>query len=344
MEKFSEVYKSNRMILKDVLPLDIPLCVSLEASNICNFKCVMCYHGSDEYAEMSKPLKNMDFDLFMKVIDDLKTWCVYKKKKIKVIKLYSIGEPLLHPLIGDMVRIVKDADICETLEITTNGSLLTHEIAESFVDYGLDYCRVSIYSIYPEKNQYITNSSVLPDTIKNNVEYLRKYRDENKKTHPYISAKMLDTYSEENELFKQMYANIADETYIDKIMNSNTGENVIEKLYREQENIALADKERFPVYSSHKACRYPFTHMTVRSDGKVVVCCSDWMKQTVVGDVHKQSMEAIWNSECLYDFRKMTLETKSMGCQICSQCELPLRGFEEDDIDDFPVDKLSFRR
>lgn len=74
MNLIKNVYPERRMVLKERLPLALPLCISIEPTNLCNFKCVMCYHGNNEYAEGAKPLKNMDMSCFNKVISDIKDW------------------------------------------------------------------------------------------------------------------------------------------------------------------------------------------------------------------------------------------------------------------------------
>ncbi len=342
MESFEQEYSMKRMILKDVIPLKLPLCISLEASNMCNFRCIMCYHGSAQYAEASKPLQNMDMSLFDKCICDIKQWCKKEKKKIKVMKLYSLGEPLIHPNIGDMVRVIKDADICELLEITSNASLLTNHTAEELVDNGLDIFRASIYSVNEIRNHEITQTSISPDSIKEKIIYMRQYRDKNGKSKPFISAKMIDSYSEENQKFIEIYSQIVDEAYIDKIMDSPANKDTVERYYKERAEKVREDISDKRLYKVRKACRYPFTHMTVRSDGKVIVCCADWLQKTVVGNVQRNSLEEIWNSKVLYDFRCMTLKTKGLGNSLCAQCDIPLRDFPEDDIDDFPLDKLQY--
>lgn len=340
---FSEAYKTNRTILKDVLPIDIPMCLSIEPTNICNFKCVMCFQGTEKYMNIGAPFQNMTMECFNKIIEDLKNW-TENTYKIKIVKLYSTGEPLVNREICEMVKKIKEANVCEKIEITTNGSLLTSDMAEKIVDYGLDYLRISVYSVKDENNKRITKSEVSPLEIWNNVKYIREYRDSKGKKLPYISAKMIDTYSEENIIFQNMYKDVADEAYIDKAMNLSTGESTTEKLYGEREAEAIKDINESRIFKNKiKACRYPFTHMTIRSDGSVVVCCSDWLLDTKYGDVNKNSLQEIWESKELYEFRKMTLLTKGKGCKACKNCELPLRDFPEDDIDDFPIKKLKYR-
>lgn len=55
---------SQRTILMDAVPLEVPLCVCIEPSNICNFKCRMCFHGNNETDPKAKPLQNMPSDIF----------------------------------------------------------------------------------------------------------------------------------------------------------------------------------------------------------------------------------------------------------------------------------------
>lgn len=338
------MYVENRMKLRDVVPLEMPLCVSIEPTNLCNFKCVMCFHGNNEYAEEAKPLKNMSMDVFDKTIRDLKRWKEKTGgKKIKLIKLYSLGEPLLHKEIIVMLRKIKEADICDQVEITTNGSLLSEKMAEELVYYGLDILRISVYSVKKEHCRYITGSGIEPDEIRDNVIYLKKYREQQGKELPRIFAKMIDTYSDENEMFIQQWSGVADVVGIDAPFQLNSGENdVFEQLYSQDAAKAHEQALGTNLFTDRKVCRYPFTHMTVRNDGRVVVCCADWLRETCIGDVMTQSLEEIWTSKKLYDFRCNMLVSKGMDVEACRNCELPYRDLPEDDLDGFPMEKLTY--
>lgn len=339
------LYTENRVRLKDVIPLEMPMCVCIEPTNLCNFKCVMCFHGNNEYAEGAKPLQNMSMEIFEKTVCDLEQWKEKAGQKIKLIKLYSLGEPLLHQEIGTMVKRIKEADICSQIEITTNGSLLSKETAEKLVDYGLDIIRISVYSVEEEHCKYITKSAVKPGEIREKTLYLKEYRDRKGRDIPKIYAKMIDTYSEENERFMNLWSDVADVIGLDTPFQLSIGENdVFEQLYQEGAEKAHQQALSTNLFTKRKACRYPFTHMTVRSDGRVVVCCADWLRETCVGDVTKQSLEEIWNSKELYDFRCNMLAKKGMDIEACRKCEIPYRDLPEDNLDDFPVEKLSYRK
>lgn len=343
MNILKNMYEKERTWLKEALPLKVPLCVSIEPSNLCNFKCVMCFHGNNEYAQEAKPLRNMNMDCFKKVIEDLKRWTQEVGEKVKLIKLYSLGEPLIHPEICNMVRIIKEADICNEIELTTNASLLTRKVAEKLVDFGLDIFRVSVYSVDAEHNKYITKSSISPEEILENVRYLREYRDKNEKIAPKIFAKMIDTYTDENQQFIDMYSEVADVVGIDEPFQLTSGENnIFDNLYQDNANFAHDKSLSTNLFERRKACRYPFTHMTIRNDGNVIVCCIDWLKETHIGNINNNSLKEIWESKTLYDFRCNMLRKKGENLEVCHKCELPFRDLPEDNVDDFPIEKLSY--
>ena len=50
----------------------------------------------------------MDMDCFEKTVSDIKKWVDECGEKVKLIKLYSLGEPLIHQNICEMVKKIKD--------------------------------------------------------------------------------------------------------------------------------------------------------------------------------------------------------------------------------------------
>lgn len=340
---WSKAYASNRVMLKDKVPLEMPLCIIIEPTNICNFKCLMCWQCTDEYKQNGGPFYNMDMDLFNKTITDISNWCKKSNKKIKLMKLYSTGEPLLNTNVTEMVRLIKELDICESLEITTNASMLTNEIAEKLVKYGLDYLRISVYSVDKIRHKRVTQNEILPEQILENIKYLRRYRDDLGVTKPFITAKIIDTHTDENNVFVKMYVGVSDEQIVEKPWDlPKLEENSLDRLYGSTENGRNAENEYIENCEASKkqVCRYPFTHMTVRNNGDVVVCCTDWSRDTKYGNIKDNSLEDIWKSKELRDFRIMSILTKGTNHPLCKDCPIPLQNKPEDNLEGFPIDKL----
>ena len=83
--------------------------MDIEPTTGCNFRCTMCQVSSPNFVS-----KNLDFEMFKKVID--------QNKQLLKIKLQGMGEPLVNINFYKMVEYATKYGIVS--EITTNGSLL----------------------------------------------------------------------------------------------------------------------------------------------------------------------------------------------------------------------------
>ncbi|MBP3857745.1 MAG: radical SAM protein, partial [Ruminiclostridium sp.] len=137
----------KRTPLRDVLPLDTPYLIQVFPVYACNFHCNFCLHALDrsKHGYISDTTL-MDLVLYKKCIDDMKQF----PRKLKMLRFAAIGEPLLHPQITDMIAYAKQAGIADSVDIVTNGSLLTHELSEKLIDSGLDRLRISVDGISDE--------------------------------------------------------------------------------------------------------------------------------------------------------------------------------------------------
>lgn len=186
MIKYSDL-KNDRVDLKKAIPLERPFTVLFEPAAACNFRCSFCYYQNTDFISMNRGL--MDFYDFKKIADDLKAWGM-----IKVIRLIGFGEPLLNKRTPDMVAYLKENEIAERVEITTNGSLLSEEMSRRLIDSGLDYIRISIYD----------------KDIFRKVSDLKWLRDRNK---PFIYVKSFDQEAIDR------YSCVADEVALEQKHN-----------------------------------------------------------------------------------------------------------------------------
>ena len=109
---------------------------------------------------------------FKKIIDEIGNW---EGEHIKNLRLYNAGEPMLNPEFKDMLLYLKDKNVSDRIEITSNCSLLTKELAETIVDVGIDYLRVSVYATNDVEKADFTRNSISVNKIIDNVKYLREY-------------------------------------------------------------------------------------------------------------------------------------------------------------------------
>lgn len=107
----------------------------------CNLKCVHCYSDSDAHDYPGE----LTLDQCRTVIDDLAAFGVPGL-------LLSGGEPLIHPHFFDIARHAREKGLRVT--ISTNGTLLTPEIAARIHDIGFAYVGISLDGIGATHDQF----------------------------------------------------------------------------------------------------------------------------------------------------------------------------------------------
>lgn len=141
--------------------------IEIETHSACTRKCTWCLFGA--YPDFRpKTQAFLDEKLITDIFLDLKLngFC-------GVIGLFSIDEPLMDERIvnGKLIRTCREIlgnNVCIT--ITTNGDLLTKELADFLFSYGLDFMKISCY----EKSRYLKMKKIFSNC--NNVFVLDQTR------------------------------------------------------------------------------------------------------------------------------------------------------------------------
>lgn len=336
MTKYNELTK-NRVLLKDKVPLATPFGIYLDPTNFCNFKCSFCPRNLSDFHDYAGEYMHMKLELFKKIILDLHEF----NDKLKVLRLYYLGEPLLNPNFIQMLELAMSENIAERIEITTNASLLNCDMAKKILTVAKQnssvnlYMRYSIYATEQTKKLRVTKNPITTEQIRSNVENFQKQKQEMAVTNVSTYAKMLDTFDKkENDIFFEAYRKIVDDCQLEEPMNwsGDDNTNLLISEYDEQKIAQLQhnkDKTQVP-------CQYPFTTISINPDGSCIICCVDWTRKTYIGDVTKQSLKDIWNGDKLREIRKLHLDGKRCEISACKNCtRLPvfMAGHDNDKLD-----------
>jgi len=117
-------------------PACSPITVEIHPADVCNHRCPMCVNATPFRVGRSGML---DFALVPKLVAD------FKQLGVKAVNLSGGGEPLLHPKLGTMIRMLRDANI--EVGVITNGTLFDNPNYEQVRDDIVrlcTYCRVSV--------------------------------------------------------------------------------------------------------------------------------------------------------------------------------------------------------
>lgn len=329
--KRPKVEARQRTRLENVIPLYSPFSIQIDVCSACNFRCSFCVHSDDNAVKKSGvKFGLMDYGLFMKIIDDMKTvWGgVHKVKKLR---LFQIGEPLLHPQLPEMIRYAKKADIAECIELTSNGSLLTNELSNKIINAGLDILNISINGINADQYNNVCNVKLDFDTFYNNI----KYFYENKKDCKlYLKYSDIGFSEKDKKCFYDKFGDACDEIFVETISSTLWQDTNINQKITNQHKGTYGQK-----LVNKKVCPFIFTTLIINNEGLAHLCCVDWKSEYILGDCKTESIVDIWHGDKLKSYQKTHLSMNKDSIPICRKCE-SLSANNPDNIDDYAEEIL----
>ncbi len=112
-------------------------------------------------------------ELFAKVIEEIHRF----PKKIRLIETYSFGEPLCNPNLEKMIAIIREEDIAEKINFTTNGLLFTPRRVDALMEAGVDTIRMM--QLEGRRFQHpVCRDCVLANDITNEADLLDPWAEE----------------------------------------------------------------------------------------------------------------------------------------------------------------------
>ena len=278
----------NRTIDRMQHSKEFPAIFHIEPTNICNQQCSMCPRDKIKRKEGFIKLDTVE-----KLVTEAKKYHMHPE-----IELYKDGEPLLHPQLFDMIWYASGEE-CIT-HINTNGVFLTEYVMRNLVQAGLTHLTISVLTSDQQKNLSIKHCDNF-DTLKENISKLKIIRESLNSSTPVIRIKTLSTmYTPE---FDKIWGEYADMIHVSKYHNWG----------------GLLDTMRI---LHNKPCAYPWNNPVVNWDGDVSICCVDFNKQGVVGNIHDKTLYSIWHDAPIDKYRKDHLSGCLFApCITCSQYE-----------------------
>jgi len=297
--------------IKNIFP-DV---VRIEASGLCNFKCVHCPTGTEPNM---RPF--LDEHKFSIIMDQF----IANNFIPRVVVLYHGGEPLLNKHLGQYIGLLKKIGVAKTV-ITTNSSLLSMERAEQLILAGLDELKVSFDGENAEENNSIRKNG---DFYRNayNVKNLCGVRRKLGGKNPTIiihntricNKSTLKTLSQSRRfVFQEAPRYITD--YFKDECNEIEFRSIPAMVWPGFQLFGNLEEVSFPS-SSPQYCGALFETFTILSDGYVVPCCYDLKGEVKLGNIFEINMFDIWNNSEYMEMREDFKRHKYR--QFCSRCRV----------------------
>lgn len=326
------VNKEKHTILGKVVPLKAPYVLLVDPVNLCNLRCKFCPTGNHDLIRSTGRYQGMlDFDLFKKIIDDLKDF----DEPIRVLRLYKEGEPLLNPNFDRMVRYAKDSGLVSKIDTTTNGVLLNPDLNRKIIKAGIGQINISVNGMSSKQMYYYTRIKVDFEQYVENIRDLYVNRGECE-----ISIKAIKENLSEGEQAKffDLFGDMANRIVLENLSPAWPCFKFDESIKMEftcgnygQEIVA------------RKVCPYIFYIMVVNASGKASTCVGDWPNKLIVGDLNTQSVKDIWQGDLLNAHRIAHLTGHRGDNEFCKACEVVSHG-TIDDLDKYAGEILQRMR
>lgn len=283
---------------------EYPRIVNLEGVSACNIRCTMCrFHGqSNEYRRPS--VSAMEFDLYKKVIDEIAEYPVKP-----TLEMCLRGEELLAKDFIEKVRYTKSKGI--PIILVTNALLLTRDIAQKILGYGIDHIVISSEGYTPETYNKIMDRGDFT-TFRKNVDALFEEK-ERMNSNVWLTSKLV--LQDDNIYEVDGYVEYWKKQPVDAIVMQNLLKTTADG-YHKSYYTPRPLPWRIP-------CRQFFLNTAITTSGEVTPCSvhdqegADYM----VGNVSERSLLDVWRGETMEKFRRAALEERYDDIPFCAKCD-----------------------
>jgi radical SAM protein with 4Fe4S-binding SPASM domain len=292
-------------------PLPFPTLFQIQTNNLCNGSCIMCPISREKNTTPGE----MTDEVFEKIIKEI----AKNATKDTFIWLHLQNEPLTDPLIFQKIQhINKVSNRTIRTGLVTNGTLLTEEIIKELNTSGLGRICFSI-DAFTEKTYHSIRKGLNYDTLLQNIEHLQKSQSNVKIFVRFIWQK--ENYHELND-FKKYWKQKGIATEIGVVNNRAGAVSNFNAIRLQQRNIPFQYRlvqNMWLLFT--KGCYNLANSFNILYNGDVIMCCNDYHKKTILGNVLNTSIQEIWTNKKYQSLRE-TIFKKDFGnnpeCQSCS--------------------------
>jgi MoaA/NifB/PqqE/SkfB family radical SAM enzyme len=252
------------------------------------------------------PRESMKFQCFKKSVDES------VNLGVKYISLTGYGEPLMDNELDEKLKYIKNNYARIKIGITTTGHQLRGDILDSVWKY-VDVIRISNYGITKESYERVHRGALKYEKIKENIEALLKRRNQTLAVkRPKIFMAFLDLPENQGdmEIWKSYYEPRVDRIDIWQVLNWAGGYDV---------NIKFTEKDNI------HPCRnvMKLDAITICANGAVSICCNDFNRDLVIGNISEKSLGEILDGDKLKYLQNIhvggTIFSSSLICKDCDQ-------------------------
>lgn len=329
-------------------PMVGPQVVSLEVTHHCNLRCAFCEsHGSLQALPITArrtyegDRRTMDLETIEKLAADL------ARLGTDMVELSGKGDPIAHPQLAQIVRILKDAGL--GCALVTNATLAKPDLAPTLVERRLDRLNVSLNAGCREVYHRVNGKDLWDRATAFLVDVLDRRRAGGG-DRPWVRVSHVickDNVADIGNMVRTCCDLRVDEV-VWYIMSElpETGHLLLD------DEDAAAIQDGIPAWSAmfaqariahdldklaaelhHRTrrgekqenplqrrlpCYEGWMFCVIQPDGVVLPCC--YCEEEKLGNVFDTGFEAIWLGHLYREYRRKSMEMPKTGRWICAEC------------------------
>ncbi|HHT9158331.1 MAG TPA: radical SAM/SPASM domain-containing protein [Candidatus Brocadiaceae bacterium] len=301
---------NDRVVLSKAIPLSTPFTLNIFPLNACNFRCNYCAQSLDKAKLKAiygfRCADIMSIDTLGKIIDQAKKF----DHTFKLVSFMGHGEPLLHPLLPEMIDRVYKSGIADRIEIITNASKLTPSLSDAIINAKLTNLRISLQGLSSDKYKQVSDVEIDFNRLVENITY---FYEHTKETNVFVKIMDVSLNQGEEEKFYSIFDKISDRMYIERIKPVYDGVD-----YSKNSFDHLVDRYGNK-HKPRRVCPLPFFTLSIWPNGDIASCDAIY-NPVLLGNIHEHNLLGVWKSPKLNNFRLRLLKGEKniiYGCQKC---------------------------
>ena len=253
--------------------------VYIEITNCCNLSCEFC-------PKTSRPLKFISIEQFRYILKSIKPYTDY-------IYLHIMGEPLLHPMLSELLAAADEERL--KVNLTTNGTLLSKHEKLLLDSSALRQVNISLHSFEANDNEI-----TLTEYVNQVLDFVLHAKNS---TKIISSIRLWNMDNTANELTGANLENSKILQLIEQRLGmkedlSDLLKNTMQLKITDQVYLNMAQKFDWPGWDKQMKEEKIFCYglrdqIGILVDGTVVPCCLDSEGSIALGNVYEQSFDQI---------------------------------------------------
>jgi len=287
-----------------------PSVFQIQTVNTCNGSCLMCPNPTIE--------QNTEYipdNLFKKIIDEI----IHHSSSPSII-LSLQNEPFLDGNLFNKIQYIKNKGGEKTqVLVVTNGSLLTNEKINELEKSELDSLIISLDAFTEETFNKIRKGLNF-NKIKTSIEKILKSNFSGSIFVGYV--KQRDNLTEFSK-FKEYWRKKGVGIHLDFVNNRSSDLKNFKKICLKYDEYSFGEKIVYFFFQRYlNICPTPLTTVNILTNGDVILCCNDYSKKMILGNVNKNSILDIWNNEKYKRIREKFRDNEYKTIKACQNCSV----------------------